>query len=61
MLLLLQKLPVTDAKFYVLVVTWSTQDNVKLLKQLESRFERIINWYKKSFNRKTKPILRLLN
>ena len=30
---------VTDIKFYVPVVTLSTQDNVKLLKQLESGFK----------------------
>ena len=33
-----------DTKFYVPVVTLSTQDNVKLLKQLESCFKRTINW-----------------
>ena len=37
---------VTDIKFYVPVVTLSTQDNVKLLKQLESGFKWIINWNK---------------
>ena len=35
---------VTDTKLYVLVVTLSTQDNVKLLKQLESGFKITINW-----------------
>ena len=34
---------ITDTKLYVHVVTLSTQDNVKLLKQLESGFERTIN------------------
>ena len=34
---------VTDTKLYVRVVTLSTQDNVKLLKQLESDFKRTIN------------------
>ena len=37
---------ITDTKLYVPVVTLSTQDNVKLLKQLESGFKRIINWNK---------------
>ena len=34
---------ITDTKLYVHVVALSTQDNVKLLKQLESGFERTIN------------------
>ena len=34
---------ITETKFYVLVVTLSTQDNAKLLKQLKSGFKRIIN------------------
>ena len=33
----------TDTKLYVPVVTLSTEDNVKLLKQLESGFNRTIN------------------
>ena len=37
---------ITDAKLYVPVVTLSSQHNVKLLKQLESGFERKINWIK---------------
>ena len=37
------KFETTDTKFYVLVVALSTKDNVKLLKQLESGFERTIN------------------
>ena len=32
--------------FYISVITLSTQDNVKLLKQLESCFKRTINWNK---------------
>ena len=31
-------------KLYVSLVTLSTQDNVKLWKQLELGFERTINW-----------------
>ena len=37
---------ITDTKLYIPVVTLSTHDNMKLLKQLESRFERTINWNK---------------
>ena len=36
--------PVTDTKLYVPVVTLSTDDNVKLLQQLESGFKARINW-----------------
>ena len=36
----------TDTKVHVPVVTLSTQDNVKLLKQLEPDFKRTINWNK---------------
>ena len=37
---------ITDTKHYVAVVTLSTQDNVKLLQQLKSGFERKIVWNK---------------
>ena len=37
---------ITDLKLYVPVVTLSTEDNVKLLKQLNSGFKRKINWNK---------------
>ena len=37
---------ITDTKLYVPVVTLSTQDNEKLLKQLQSGFKRVINWHK---------------
>ena len=37
---------ITYTKLYVPDVTLSTQYNVKLLKQLESGFERTINWDK---------------
>ena len=40
------KFAITDTKLYVPVVTLSTQDNIELLKQLESGFQRIINWNK---------------
>ena len=37
---------IKDTKLYVPVVTLSTKDNLKLLKQLEFGFKRIINWNK---------------
>ena len=37
---------VTDTKRYVPVVTLSTQDNVKLLEQLNCGFKRTIKWNK---------------
>ena len=36
----------TDTNLYVPLVTLSTQDNVKLLKQIESGFEITMNWNK---------------
>ena len=35
---------VTDTKLYFPVVTFSAQDNVRLLQQLNSCFKRTINW-----------------
>ena len=37
---------ITDTKRYVPVVTLSTQDNVKLLEQLNCGFKRTIKWNK---------------
>ena len=37
---------ITDTKFYVPVVTLSTQENNKFLQQLKSGFKRVINWNK---------------
>ena len=37
---------ITDTKLYVPVVTLSTQDHSKLLRQLKSGFKRVINWNK---------------
>ena len=37
---------ITDTKLYVPVVTLPTQDNIKLLQQLESSFKRTVNWNK---------------
>ena len=55
---------ITDTKLYVLGVTLSTQDNAKLLQELEPGFKRTINWNKyqtKRNNTGTKLIFRLLN
>ena len=41
-----QKFKITGAKLCVPVVTLSTQDNTKLLKQIESSFEKTISWNK---------------
>ena len=35
---------INDTKHYVPVVTLSVQENVKILKQLESGFKRTANW-----------------
>ena len=35
---------ITDTKFYVSLVTLSSQDNTKLLEQLKSEFRRRVNW-----------------
>ena len=40
------KFAITDKKFYVPIVTLSTQDNAKLLEQLKSGFKQTINWNK---------------
>ena len=40
------KFTITDIKLYVPVVTLSTEDDIKLLKQLEPGFKRTINWNK---------------
>ena len=37
---------ITDTRLYVPVVTFSTQDNAKLLQQLKSGFKKEINWNK---------------
>ena len=42
---------ITNTKLYVPVVTLSTEDNVKLLKHLESGFERTIDWNKYQFKK----------
>ena len=45
---------ITDTKLYVPVITLSTQENIRVLQQLESGFKRTINWNKylaKTINR----------
>ena len=37
---------ITDTRLYVLVVTLSKENNIKLLKQLKSVFKRTIKWNK---------------
>ena len=40
------KFAITETKLYVPVVTFSTEDNAKLLQQLKSNFKRKITWNK---------------
>ena len=51
----------TYTKLYVPVVTLSTEDNVKLLEQLESGFKRAINWNKYHRKLEKLPQNRYLN
>ena len=44
---------ITDTKLYLPIVTLSTQDNVKLLRQIESGFKRTLNWNKYHFEKKS--------
>ena len=46
------KFGITDVKLYVPVITLSTQDNIKLLKQLELSFKRTLNWIKLNYRLK---------
>ena len=48
-----EKFKITETKFYVPVVTLSTQENAKLLQQLKSGFKRTINWNKYELSLKT--------
>ena len=52
---------ITDTKIYVPVVTLPTEDNVELLKQLESGFKKKINWNKYQHELKTLPQNKYLN
>ena len=38
----LEQLQITDAKLYVLIVTLSTKDNIKLAKKINDAFKRSI-------------------
>ena len=53
-----RKFSITDTKLYVSVIFLSTQGNIKLLKELESGFKRIINWnkYQSKFTEQTRNI-----
>ena len=56
------KFLIADTKLYAPVLSLSTQDNAKLLKQLGSGVKRTIHWNKyQSKITGTKPILRLFN
>ena len=55
------KFKITDAKLYVPVVTFLTQDNTKLLQQLKFCFKRTIDWNKYQSNPKTHAQNRYLN
>ena len=55
------KFEITNTRFYVPVVTLSTQDNAKLLQQLKSGFKRTINWNKYQSDPKTYAQNRYLN
>ena len=52
---------ITDTKLYLPVVTLSTQDNAKLLEQLESDFKRTINWNKYQSKKSTERKNQYLN
>ena len=53
-----RKFSITDTKLYVSVIFLSTQGNIKLLKELESGFKRIINWnkYQSKFTEQTQNV-----
>ena len=55
------KFEITDTRLCLAIVTLSTQDNVKLLKQLESGFKRTINWNKNLSKTKNQKQNRYLN
>ena len=55
------KFAITETKFYVPVVTLPTQDNAKLLQQLNSGFKRTISWNKYESNIKRFTQNRYLN
>ena len=55
------KFKMTGTKFYVPVVTLSTEENINLLKQLEAVFERTINWKKYHSKKSSQAQNRYLN
>ena len=55
------KLRITNKKLFVPVVTLSTQENIKLIKQLESDFKRTINWDKYHSKKSVQAQNRYLN
>ena len=55
------KFAITNAKRHVPVVTLSTQDNARLLQELESGFKTTINWNKYQSDPKTYAQNRYLN
>ena len=55
------KFEITGTKLYIPVVTSSTQENIKLLKQLESGFKRTINWNKYRSKKSSQAQNRYLN
>ena len=55
------KFKITGTKLYVPVVTLSTQENKKLLSQLESGFKRTINWNKCHSKKSSQAQNRYLN
>ena len=56
-----QKFKITDTKLYAPAVTLSAQENIKLLKQLESGFKRTINWNKYHSKKSSQAQNRYLN
>ena len=55
------KFAIMETKIYVPVVTLSTEDNAKLLRQLKNKFKRTINWNKYESSIKTFAQNRYLN
>ena len=55
------KFAITETRLYVPVVTLSTEDNEKLLQQLQSGFKKTINWNKYESSTKTFAQNRYLN
>ena len=52
---------ITDTKLYVSVITFSTQDNAKLLQKLKSGFKRTIKWKKYQSDPKPYALNQYLN